>query len=222
MGTPSTFRESAIVVPAVSSYLSTLEWEHDELLQEMWEAGRRDGVPIVDTQTGQLLHLLVRMHRPKLVVEFGTAIGYSTVYMARAMDADATLVSFEIDADRHRQAGEYLSRSGAQAQLDLRLGDALELMRQLDGPVDFAFLDATKGEYGAYLELVLDRMPSGGVVAVDNALMSGAVATGVGDGSWSQQQVDAQRAFNRSLLDDPRLRASVLPVGDGLALAVRV
>jgi predicted O-methyltransferase YrrM len=222
MSTPTAFRPGEFVAPAVESYLRDLQWHPDELLAQMRAHGERDGIPLVSDQTGLLLELLVRLARPHHIVEFGTAIGYSTVFMARALQTGATLTSYEIDPERHRQASEYLGRCGATATVRIELGDARELVQRLDGSVDMAFLDATKGEYRTYLEAVLDRMPAGGLVVVDNALMSGTVATGESDGHWKQDSIESQRAFNEALIDDDRLvSAQVLPIGDGVALAIR-
>ena len=210
-----------MIDPVVGDYLAALQWHPDALLQEMHDKGRAAGIPIVSDDTGLLLDLLVRMHQPRHVVEFGTAIGYSTVFMARALASDALLTSFEIDPERHREATDNLSRAGVTATLQLQLGDALQLVHALTEQIEFAFLDATKGEYGAYLEAVLERMPEGGIVVVDNALMSGTVASGSSDGHWGQDSIDGQRAFNERFVNDSRLRAMVLPIGDGVGIGVR-
>lgn len=222
MATPTAFRPGQMLNPVVASYLRELQWRPDELLAEMREHGERDGVPIVSDDTGMLLDLLVRMQRPHNAVEFGTAIGYSTVFLARAMPAGATLTSFEIDAGRQAQAAGYLGRCGTTATVRIELGDARELVERVEGAIDFAFLDATKGEYGDYLEAVLARMPTGGMIVVDNALMSGTVAAGTSDGHWPQASIDVQRAFNERFVADERFQSAVLlPIGDGLAIGLR-
>lgn len=223
--TPTAFRQSGIVVPVVEQYLAQLRGKPDPLLARMREEGRRDGIPIVSDDTGALLAALVRIARPRHVVEFGTAIGYSTVFMARALAPGAHLTSFEIDPERHARAEQNLGEAGVrdEAEVRLELGDALELARDLQGPpADFAFLDAAKDEYRRYLDIVLEQLPPGGVVVVDNALMSGTVAVGAGDGHWSAEAIASQRAFNeRFAAGEDGLQAVVLPVGDGVALGVR-
>lgn len=224
--TPTAFREEGIVAPAIATYLGKLNWHPDSLQAEMYEHGRRDGVPIVSNDTGLLLALLVKLHRPRHIVEFGTAIGYSTLFMARALQPTGMLTSFEIDPERHAQAREYLGRgvkSGdIEATLNLRLVDAREGVEAMSGGIDFTFLDAAKDQYRLYLDLILQRMSPGGLVIVDNALMSGTVATGESDGHWGQKQVDDQQMFNERFVTDERLRdAMILPVGDGVAIAQR-
>ncbi len=209
-----------IVHPQVAAYLDGLQPATDPVLLEIRALGHEDDVPIVHDQVGAFLELLARSHRPRQVVEFGTAIGYSTAWIARGLGAGATLTSFELDEQRHATASAFLHRIDTPATIDLRLGDALQLMHDVHAPVDMAFLDATKGEYAACLDWVLEHMPEGGVVLVDNALMGGHVA-GLTGGHWSADDAAGQQAFNDRFVNDGRLHGMVLPIGDGLAFGVR-
>jgi caffeoyl-CoA O-methyltransferase len=103
---------------------------------------------------------------------------------------------------------------------DLRLQDAAAGLRELTEPLDMAFLDGLKADYPEHLELIVQRLRPGGVVAVDNVLLTGTVATGEADGDWSDDHIERMRVFNGRLVADPRLDATVLPVGDGIAVAV--
>jgi caffeoyl-CoA O-methyltransferase len=211
-----------IVTPAVRSYLDATRPAADRLLAEMEAHGARERIPIVDPQSGALLHVLARAIGARRIVEVGTAIGVSTLHLARALPAAGELVSFEVDPARHAAAEAYLARAELAARADLRLQDAREGLRALDADAfDFAFLDGVKAEYEEYLSLVVPLLRPGGLVAVDNVLMSGTVAEGRGDGHWSDEQVRTARAFNERLLGHPKLVATIAPVGDGIALAVR-
>lgn len=210
-----------IVTSAVRDYLDASRPPADPLLAEMQAHGARERIPILDAQSGALLHVLARATGARRIVEVGTAIGVSTLQLARALPADGELVSFEIDPARRAAAQAYLERDGIAARVDLRLQDARAGLAELDGPFDLAFLDGVKAEYEAYLDLVVPLLRPGGLVAVDNVLMSGTVAEGRGDGHWSDEQVATARAFNARLLDHPQLVATVTPVGDGIALAAR-
>jgi predicted O-methyltransferase YrrM len=210
-----------IVTDAVQEYLTATRPEPDAVLAEMEEQGRADGIPIVSPATGRLLHVLALAIGARRVVEIGTAIGVSTLYLARALPDDGELISFEIDASRHADAGAYLERAGVAGRVDLRLEDALEGLARLEGPFDLAFLDAAKGQYEDYLRLSLPLLPSRGLVVVDNVLMSGSVAENRPIGPWSAESVAAARAFNERLLAHPELDATLLPVGDGVAVAVK-
>lgn len=210
-----------IVTGAVRDYLAALRPAPDPLLAEMEAHGARDRIPILDPHSGVLLHVLARAMGARRIVEVGTAIGVSTLHLARALPAGGELVSFEIDPERHAAARDYLHRAGLDARVDLRLKDAREGLAELSGPFDLAFLDGVKAEYEDYLRLVVPLLGSGGLVAVDNVLMSGTVAEGRGDGHWSDEQVTRARAFNEALVGHPELVATVTPVGDGIALAVK-
>jgi predicted O-methyltransferase YrrM len=183
--------------------------------------GERDGIPIVAPETGILLAVLARAVGARRVVEVGTAIGVSTLHLARAVGDGGLVTSFEIDPARHSAAREYLTRAGVIDRTDLHLQDAAQGLSELEGSVDMAFLDGVKDDYPAHLELALAHVRSGGLVAIDNVLLSGTVGTGRGEGHWTDEHVARMREFNRRLTTDPRLEATVLPVGDGVAVAVR-
>jgi caffeoyl-CoA O-methyltransferase len=210
-----------IVTEAVGRYTRELRPEPDEVLADMERHASRDGVPIVEPQTGALLHVLALACGAKRIVEVGTAIGVSTLYLARALPADGRLVSFEIDPERQEAARGYLERAGLLDRCDLRLQDAREGLAGLEGPFDMAFVDGVKVQYGDYVELLLPTLRAGAVLAVDNVLMGGAVAEGRSDGFWTEEQVRSARAFTRRLLDDEALAGTVTPVGDGVLVTVK-
>jgi predicted O-methyltransferase YrrM len=210
-----------IVTNSVQAYLEASRREPDPLLAEMEAHGARDGVPIVVPETGILLQVLTQTRGARRIVEVGTAIGVSTLYMARALPSDGMIVSFEIDPARHQAARGYFERAGLSDRADLRLQDARAGLAELDGPFDMAFIDGVKAQYVDYLDQLLPLLGPGGVLAVDNVLASGTVADGHGDGNWSDAQVQFLRAFNHRLLTDERLTSTITPVGDGLLIAVR-
>ena len=210
-----------ILTREVDEYLATLRRAPDEVLAEMEAEAQRDWVPVVPPETGELLGLLARMRGASRVVEIGTAIGVSTLYIARALPRGGQVVSFEIDPARHQAAGEYLRRAGVLDRADLRLQDAREGLASLEGPFDMAFIDAAKMQYGDYIELLLPLLAPRAVVAIDNMLMSGTVATGRSDGNWTESQIEMARALNARVVAMPEFEASLLPIGDGLLVAVR-
>ena len=210
-----------ITAPEVVGYLESIRTEPDPILAEMEAQAERDGVPVVPPVTGRLLGVLVAATRARTIVEVGTATGMSGLYMARALPADGRIISFDVDSDRQALALSYFQRAGVADKFDLRLQDAREGLADVDVPVDFAFIDGVKPQYADYLDGVLPLLRAGGFVVADNVLMSGTVATGEPAGPWSAEHIAAMRAFNERLMADPALEATVLPVGDGLALAVR-
>jgi predicted O-methyltransferase YrrM len=211
-----------IVTEAVSDYLSQLRADPDVVLAEMEAQGAAEGIPIVVPETGALLHLLARACGARRVLEVGTAIGVSTLYLARALPEDGQVVSFEIDEARQSVARDYLERAGLLERVDLRLQDAREGLASLSGGFDLAFIDGVKAQYGDYLEAALPLLRPGGILAVDNVLMSGTVAEGRSDGHWTDEQIAGMRELNRRLITDPQLAATVTPVGDGVLVGVRL
>jgi len=210
-----------ILTKAVGSYLAGLRPAPDAVLAEMEAHAARDRIPIVVPETGALLHVLARARGARRIIEVGTAIGVSTLYLARALPADGLLVSFEIDPERHGAAQDYLRRAEVLDRTELRLQDARAGLAGLEGEFDLAFVDGVKSEYDDYFDALLPRLRPGAVLAVDNVLMSGTVAEGRGDGHWSDGQVATARAFNERLLGDERLDGALTPVGDGVLVAVR-
>ena len=210
-----------IVTDSVQAYLAASRPEPDPLLAEMQLRGEREGIPIVVPETGLLLQVLALARGARRIVEVGTAIGVSTLYMARALPADGTIVSFEVEPGRHEAARGYLERAGLSDRADLRLQDARAGLTELEGRFDLAFIDGVKAQYSDYLDELLPRLGRGAVLAVDNVLASGTVADGRGDANWSDAQVQGLRAFNRRLLADERLTGTITPVGDGVLIAVR-
>jgi predicted O-methyltransferase YrrM len=210
-----------IVTEAVHAYLASLRPEPDPVLAEMQQRGDREGIPIVVPETGALLGVLARVRGAGRVVEVGTAIGVSTLYIARALPPGGTIVSFEVDDERHRAARDYLDRARVLDRTDLRLQDARAGLASLKGPFDMAFVDGVKTQYGDYLDLLLPLLGERGVLAVDNVLMAGSVAEGRGDGNWTEEQIVAIRALNERVLALDDFQSTVLPVGDGLLVGVR-
>jgi predicted O-methyltransferase YrrM len=210
-----------IVTEAVSQYLAELRSPSDPVLSEMEEQGAREHIPIVVPETGALLHVLALASGAQRILEVGTAIGVSTLYLARALPQDGQVVTFEIDQERQAAARGYLERAGVLDRVDLRLQDAREGLAELDGAFDLAFVDGVKAQYGEYFDDVVPLLRSGGLLAVDNVLMSGTVAENRGDGHWTEQQIATAREFNRRLLSDPELEGTLTPVGDGVLVAVK-
>jgi caffeoyl-CoA O-methyltransferase len=205
-----------IVTDAVATYLDRIRAAPDPVLTDMEAQGARDHIPIVMPSTGRLLQVMALAHGARRAVEVGTAIGVSTLYICRGLAPGGTIVSFEIDPERHAAAGGYLERAGVLEQADLRLQDAREGLAELDGEFDFAFLDGVKAEYDDYFELLLPRLAPGAVVVVDNVLRGGSVAE-----EDSSEPATTARAFNDRVLSHPELTGTVTPVGDGVLVAVK-
>jgi len=209
-----------ILDEVVEGYLRDLRPERSELMREMEEHAERDSIPIVHWETGRLLAVLCRVLDP-VVLEVGTAIGYSTLHMAEQLRSGRVL-TLERDPERAAQARSYLERGGVSERVELVEGDALETLAALDGPFDLLFVDASKGEYARYIELARPKLSKRALMVVDNLLMSGEVALPEGaDTSWSPDSLAAARRLNADLVGSDDWLGCVLAVGDGIGVAAR-
>jgi predicted O-methyltransferase YrrM len=208
--------------PRVQSYLERLRPERDPLMAEMEALANVERIPIVEWETGRLLATLVAALRPRLVLEVGTAIGYSTLHMARELGPDGRIVTLERDPQRIAQALDFWARGGVADRIELIAGDALESLERQHGPFDLVFLDAAKTEIDAYLERLDGRFAPHALLVVDNLLMSGEAALPDGlETAWSEESLRAARATTQALMESPDWLFSLLPVGDGVGVGAR-
>lgn len=211
-----------ILRAAQETYLDRLLPPRDALLRELEEQAARQEIPISDPEVGRLLAILARTSGARLILELGTAVGYGTICLARAVP-EARVVSIDVDADRLAAARANLERAGVADRVELLEGAALDVLPHLPGPFDLAYVDAVKVEYRRYLDLLLPRLRVGGLVVIDNVLWSGEVAEppAAADSGNASTNADAMRAFNTYLMMHPQLESLVLPLGDGVGLAVK-
>ena len=204
----------------VARYLASLRPERSPVMAEMEAVAERDRVPIVSWDTGRMLAALCRALDPR-VLEVGTAIGYSTLHMAEQLDR-GRVVTLERDPDRAAQARDFFERAGVADRIELVEGDARETIAALEGRFDLMFVDGTKSEYRDYVELALPKLSDRVLLVVDNLLMSGEVALPPdAETSWAADSLAAARALNPELVAGETWIGTVLPVGDGVGLAIR-
>ena len=166
-------------------------------------------------QQGRFLSLISKLVGPRRILEVGTYTGYSALCMAEGLAPDGRLVTLDVNAELETRVRGYFADSLYAAQLDFRVGDARELIPQLDETWDLVFLDADKENYITYYEMVVDRVRPGGLILADNVLWSGKVT----DPSISDHETDALRAYNAHVAADPRVEHQLLPFRDGIMVA---
>ena len=214
-------RADALLQAAQAAYLDRLLPPRDPLLAEMEAAAAAADVPIADPEVGRLLTVLARATGARRIVEIGTAIGYGALCLARGAP-EAEVVTIDRDPAMLERARGYLERAGVAGRVRLVEGEALEVLDGLDGRFDLAWVDAAKAEYRRYLDLLLPRIEVGGTLAFDNLLWGGRVADpGEDEAEDGDEAAGALRAFNGYLMIHPQLAAVVLPLGDGVGLAVK-
>lgn len=208
----------AILRPEQERYLERLLPPRDALLAEMEEHARRGDVPIADPEVGRLLEVLARAKGARRIVEIGTAIGYGALRLARGAP-QAQVVTIDRDPEMLAAARGYLERGGVLDRVELVEGEALEAIGRLQPPFDLAWVDAAKADYRRYLDRLLPLVVVGGLLVFDNVLWKGRVADPPDD---DDPTADHLRTFNAYLMMHPQLTASVVPLGDGVALATKL
>jgi caffeoyl-CoA O-methyltransferase len=211
------WRMGGITVPAVEDYLYSLLPPRDEVLSTIeGEAARRD-IPIVGPAVGRILYQLALMINAKTVFELGSAIGYSTIWWARAVGPDGRVVYTDGDRKKADEARSYFERAGVSKQISVRTGDALEILSEEKQQFDVIFNDVDKEDYPRVFKLILPRLRKGGLFVTDNVLWSGKVAKK----NPSEASTKAILELNRLLYNSPDFFTTILPIRDGVAVAMR-
>src|SRR5712691_4181883 len=209
-------RIDAIIQREQAEYLDRLIQQGDPLLREMEEYGAKHGVPSADREVALFVEITARGMNAKRALEIGMAIGYTTIYLARAVgeaSGGGLVVTIDPSDEMIRAAEGYLTRAGLRERVRIERGKALEVLPRLKDALDLLFIDAVKEEYAGYLDLGLPLLRPGGVVIVDNLLWGGQVAGEIRS-SDQESSTNALREFNQYFVNHPQLLAEVLSVGD--------
>lgn len=208
-----------IVDPAVESYLYGLLPPRDAVLAEMEARAEKERIPIVGPLVGRLFFQLARMTGAKRVMELGSAIGYSTIWWARGVGEGGRVWWTDGSSEREREARDYVTRAGVADRVELLCGDAVEKMTSVPGEFDVVFCDIDKHGYPAAMAAAIPRLKRGGLFVCDNTLWSGRVVSPPAEGD---RNTAAIREMNQaSFADDARLFSVLLPLRDGVTIAVK-
>lgn len=214
---------SRIVPAPIEAYLASLNRLSDPVLDEIARAGRAEGLPIVDAEVGALLQVLATSVGAKRILEIGTAIGYSGIWLARALPPEGMLITIEIDAGHAATARANFARAGLGDRANVMIGDAARLLHKVAGPFDLIFNDGDKQQYEPTLDRLVALLRPGGLLVTDNVLWSGEVVPGfIARPGHAAEDTRAIAAFNARLAADTRLRTAIVPLRDGVAISVKV
>ena len=204
-------------------YFETLLGERDPLLREMEEQALRETIPVVTPTVGNFLNLLVQTCKAQAILEIGTAIGYSTIWLARAVEGtEGHVTTIDLNKDRLARALIYFERAGLQDRVTALGGDARKILPTLESTFDFVFIDAAKGEYLEYLNLIYPLIAPEGLLVVDNVLFRGWVVPGSDFPPKYDRMVGGIRQFLQDLCQNPDFSTTVLPFGDGVSVSRRI
>ena len=200
----------------VDDYLYSMLPKRDEVLAEMEDYATEHDVPIVGPAVARVLQQLALMIKAKSVFEMGSAIGYSTIWWARAVGDDGRVIYTDGDSKNAEHARGYFTRAGVAKRIKLLVGDALEYLSEQKEEFDVIFNDVDKEDYPRVLRLVAPRLRQGGLFITDNVLWSGRVAENNPD-----SRTKAILEFTRQLCASPDFYTTLLPIRDGLAVALK-
>ena len=214
--------QSLGIDPQLYHYLQSVSLREPEILTQLRQetAMHPMGSMQIAPEQGQFMALLVQLMGAKKTLEIGVFTGYSALAVALALPADGKIVACDIDEEYTAIARRYWQLAGVAHKIDLRIAPALTTLNQLLAQAqtfDFAFIDADKSNYEHYYERALQLVRPGGLIAIDNVLWSGRVA----DPQVQDSRTQAIRALNRKLHQDQRVTISLVPIADGLTLALK-
>ena len=212
----SGWRMGGITVPEVEDYLYAMLPPRDEVLAEMEIEASKNKVPIVGPAVARVLYQLAIISGAKKIFEMGSAIGYSTIWWARAVGDGGRVVYTDGDPKNADKARRYFERAGVHRRITVRVGDAFEFLSEEKEQYDIIFNDVDKVDYPRALRLALPRLKSGGLFITDNVLWSGKV---------SQPDPDATTKaileFNKLIYESKDLFTTILPLRDGVAVCTK-
>ncbi len=205
-----------------SSYMNSLYGENTELLQRLEEEAHRDDVPIIRKETQQLLKVLLSLHQPSAILEVGAAIGFSSILMAEYNPAECKITTIENYEKRIPVAKKNIAEAGKNEVITLLEGDATDILKELQGPYDFIFMDAAKAQYIVFLPEVKRLLAPGGVLISDNVLQDGDVVQSRFAVTRRNRTIHKRmREYLYAITHDEELITTILPVGDGVTISVK-
>jgi caffeoyl-CoA O-methyltransferase len=163
---------------------------------------------------GRFLSMISQLMQPKRILEIGTFTGYATLCLAEGLDTEGVLTTIEADDEKENFIKSFIEKAGLAPKIDLRIGNALDIIPTLNDTFDLVFIDAGKRDYAQYYDLVLSKVRSGGLIIADNILWSGKVTD-------EKKDLDSQILddFNKKIHADPQVECVLLPLRDGLMMA---
>ncbi len=211
-----------IVNERIVTYLHSLEKSNGELCDEIERFAHETDVPIIRKEMESFLKVMITMKAPANILEIGTAIGYSAILMAKAMPEASRITTIENYEKRIPIARNNIEKAGFSDRITLIEGDALKVLPELAEIYDFVFMDAAKGQYMNYLEMIIKKVAPGGVIICDNVLQEGdIVKSRYGIERRNRTIHGRMRDYLYELKNRDDLETTIVPIGDGITVSVR-
>lgn len=211
-----------IVNERVVAYINSLDCGNSDICNTIEKEAIADEVPIIRKEMGNLLKVLLQLVQPERILEVGTAVGYSSILMSENMPENCKITTIENYDKRIPVAKNNFKRAGKEDVITLIEGDALEVLKTLEGPYDFIFMDAAKGQYINFLPDILRLLSPGGLLISDNVLQDGDIIESRFAVTRRNRTIHARmREYLYELKHHPELETVILPVGDGVTLSTK-
>jgi len=212
----------AIVPDAIERYLASLNHAGNPVLDDISRSNESRGLPLVDAEVGALLRVLALSVGATRILEIGTAIGYSGIWLAGALPDEGMLITLEMNEQRAREARDNFVRAGVDDRVSVIVGDANLKLAKVSGPFDLIFQDGDKKLYVPMLDRLVALLRPGGLLVTDNVLWDGEVAPGfVSSPKRDPAETRAIAEYNERVAAHPQLTSSIVPLRDGVSVAVK-
>jgi len=205
-----------ILTETVDQYVTNLMPDRDEVLTEMEQIAKEQSISIIGPLVGRLLYQMAVMIGARRVFEMGSAIGYSTIWLARAVGPEGKVYYSDGNESNAARARTFLERAGVADRVEVRVGDALGLLRASEGTFDIIFNDVDKQDYPQVFDMAWSRIRQGGLLITDNALWGGRV-TEPSDDEWTR----AIQEYNKKAYASDDIWTTIIPLRDGVAISVK-
>ena len=212
---------SNIVNDKVENYIRETLKPSQGLLRDLEVYAEENSVPIIHKEVADLLRVLLKLKRPKKILELGCAIGYSSLFFADVLDGDVEIVTTERNPLMLEKAQENIKKAGMEDSIKILVGDAEETLKDLEGSFDMIFIDAAKGHYKMFFDMLIGKLNHGGIVISDNILYKGMIASDDYVVRRKKTIVKRMRTYLDYICDLEGISTSLIPIGDGLAISYK-
>lgn len=212
-----------IVEERITSFINSMNADETGIVGVIEEEAIRDEVPIIRKETKEWIKTMLLIQKPMRVLEVGTAVGFSAIYMSQYLPVGARITTIEKWEPRIDKAKENFKRAEKEDCITLLEGDAADILKELQEPFDFIFMDAAKGQYIHFLPDVIRLLATGGVLISDNVLQDGEVLDSKYVVERRNRTIHSRmREYLYTLKNHEQLETSIIPLGDGVALSVKI
>ncbi len=212
---------SKIVYDVVEDYIRETLEENTGQIRKMELYAEENNVPIIHKEVAELLKVILKIHKPKRILEIGCAIGYSSIFFESVLDNEVEIITTERNPVMLEKAKKNIKDAGLEDRISILEGDAQETLNTVDGKFDMIFIDAAKGQYKMFFDMVIDKLKIGGIVISDNILYKGMIASDDLVVRRKKTIVKRMRDYLDYICQSDYLDTSIIPIGDGLAISYK-